>query len=88
MFYSMSMVFLSMLHLSNYLALKYYMYIVQLPFTCSLFIMACPFLEDVPDEEALILRRAFRHERVGTGRTHWPLEVTFSLSDTDSQVMD
>ena len=26
--------------------------------------MACPFLEDVVDEEALVLRRAFRRERV------------------------
>ncbi|KAK0144956.1 putative nuclease HARBI1 [Merluccius polli] len=31
--------------------------------------MACPFLEDVLDEEALILRRAFRHERVFRDRS-------------------
>ncbi|KAI7799359.1 putative nuclease HARBI1, partial [Triplophysa rosa] len=31
--------------------------------------MACPFLEDVLDEEALILRRAFRHERVYQDRS-------------------
>ncbi|KAK0140793.1 hypothetical protein N1851_022211 [Merluccius polli] len=31
--------------------------------------MACPFLEDVLNEEALILRRAFRHERVFRDRS-------------------
>ncbi|KAK0138986.1 putative nuclease HARBI1 [Merluccius polli] len=31
--------------------------------------MACPFLEDVLDEEALILRRAFRHERIFRDRS-------------------
>ena len=36
---------------------------------CSLFIMACPFLEDVLDEETIILRRAFKHERVFQDRS-------------------
>lgn len=31
--------------------------------------MACPFLEDVVDDEALILRRAFRRERVFRDRS-------------------
>ena len=31
--------------------------------------MACPFLEDVLDEEALILRQALRHERVFRDRS-------------------
>ena len=31
--------------------------------------MACPFLEDVLNEEALIFRRAFRHERVFQDRS-------------------
>nr|CBN82168.1 Putative nuclease HARBI1 [Dicentrarchus labrax] len=36
--------------------------------------MACPFLEDVLDEEGLILRRAFRHSRVFRDRSD-PLAV-------------
>ena len=44
--------------------------IYKVPFTCvSSFTMACPFLDDVLDEEALILRRAFRRERVFRDRS-------------------
>lgn len=39
--------------------------IYKVPFLCvSSLTMACPFLDAVLDEEALILRRASRHERV------------------------
>ena len=39
--------------------------IYKVPFTfVSSFTMACPFLDDVLDEEALILRRAFQRESV------------------------
>jgi len=40
--------------------------------------MACPLLDDVVDEEVLILRRAFRHERVIRDRAV-PLESLASL---------
>jgi len=48
---------------------QYSIYKLFLPFTCFLFVMACPFVEDVLDEEALILRWAFRQERVFTDRS-------------------
>jgi len=40
--------------------------------------MACPLLDDAVDEEVLILRRAFRHERVFRERAD-PLESLASL---------
>ncbi len=44
--------------------------IYKVPCTClSSFTMACPFLDDVLDEEALILRRAFRREGVFRDRS-------------------
>lgn len=44
--------------------------IYKVPFTCvSPFTMACPFLDDVLDEEALILRRAFQRGTVFRDRS-------------------
>ncbi len=51
--------------------------------------MACPFIDEVVDEGAIIMRRAFpkESELSGTGQTHWLFITATCMSNIGSQEM-